>query len=264
MKTEEAIRTIVTIAMYLFVPLVFALQYFRTKRCREEIRQGVGFDKIAAALGGEVATDPSFEGPFVRFLEQGQRAYFYQTMLSNANPKVLTSLECRIGFPGFLEATSTASMRYPSKSPRFRRLADLAGFQIVTTDPQWAAEVLGAGLGQILREINSWRRRPARIQLAGDRFLVEMETRLDAERTLALAGFMSRVAALGGRRAPDSAGIKFLGEVALTQQGRCPVCCQPYEPPGIQCPQCRTPHHSDCWAYWGRCAIFGCRPRRAA
>lgn len=39
---------------------------------------------------------------------------------------------------------------------------------------------------------------------------------------------------------------------------RCPVCGDPVADGPTLCPECDTPHHDDCWAYNGGCAIYGC------
>lgn len=45
----------------------------------------------------------------------------------------------------------------------------------------------------------------------------------------------------------------------LTAPGNCRVCgysnagCNVYV-----CPRCNTPHHQECWAYVGSCAMYGC------
>jgi hypothetical protein len=46
----------------------------------------------------------------------------------------------------------------------------------------------------------------------------------------------------------------------------CPVCGHPVAGDGLPCATCRTPHHRDCWKYFGGCAIFACgvRARRTA
>jgi len=39
----------------------------------------------------------------------------------------------------------------------------------------------------------------------------------------------------------------------------CPVCgCRLEDGPVVPCAGCETPHHADCWAYNGGCAIYGC------
>ncbi len=46
--------------------------------------------------------------------------------------------------------------------------------------------------------------------------------------------------------------------VEIVPSGRCPVCDCPLAPPLNTCARCRTPHHADCWGYFGGCAIFAC------
>ncbi len=41
----------------------------------------------------------------------------------------------------------------------------------------------------------------------------------------------------------------------------CPVCGEAIGPAPEICPDCKTPHHWDCWEYNGGCAIYSC-PRK--
>ena len=41
-------------------------------------------------------------------------------------------------------------------------------------------------------------------------------------------------------------------------KARCPVCACPVGTESKRCPQCDTPHHTDCWQYAEGCAIYGC------
>lgn len=42
----------------------------------------------------------------------------------------------------------------------------------------------------------------------------------------------------------------------------CPVCGEKISPlPDMKCAGCGALHHSDCWAYIGRCGIYGCESR---
>ena len=45
--------------------------------------------------------------------------------------------------------------------------------------------------------------------------------------------------------------------------GTCLVCGMGMEAETVRCAKCRTPHHKDCFAYFGRCAVFGCASREA-
>lgn len=262
MRVLEILYFVGFTLLYLGVPALIVYQIIMTRRTRAAIARGDGLAKIAPALGGEVTRDPSFDGPVVRFVTQGITAWCHQWMLFDSKPDIVTTFECRLGFQGFFQATSTRALRYPSRSPRFLALDPVASFQIVTTDYRWARELLDSGLREILRDFQGWRRR-CRIQLAADRFLVEVESRLGPAAAVDVARLVMRVAALA-RASRLSAGVTFVGDVDLGGHARCPVCGQLFNVAGIRCGSCKVPHHADCWDYWGRCAIFGCRGRRIA
>jgi len=261
-RIEELAPLIGNVLYFLGAIAFFGLLFWRGRDARAAVARGDGLIRIASALRGELARDPSFDGPFIRFKTQERSTYCYQWLLFEGRTDIVTSFECRIGFRAFLEATSEQSLRYPTRFPRFREIEREASFRIVTTDVLWARETLDAGLRGILAEFGH-RRPRARIQLAVDRFLVEVESSVSPEEAAALAKVIAQVAALS--RATDlSAGVTFLEGVGVGLNGRCPVCGEPFEIAGVSCAQCKVPHHSDCWAYWGRCAIFGCRGRRIA
>ncbi|HLY10379.1 MAG TPA: hypothetical protein VKW04_13830 [Planctomycetota bacterium] len=246
------------------VPLAFlVLRGWTLARIRKAVSEGTDLPAIAAALRGEMARDPSFEGPFVRFTLDGVRCYCHQRMLNRTQGVVITTLEARSGFPGFLQATSKGAIRHPLRSPRFRSPARIAGFSLVTTDVEWSSTLLQSGLEEYLNGLRTSVLRSPRIQLAGDRLTLEVEERVTRPRIVELLGYLAPLIRLS-RREMESTGITFVGEIAVANDGCCPVCRQHFGEPGIRCSQCGAPHHPDCWSYVGRCAIFGCSSRRAA
>lgn len=236
-----------------FVAFVF-FALSRGARTRDEIRRGVGLADLARALQGSVFSVASYPTPFVLFRTAGAQSYLYQWILRGRD--VVTTLEGRIGFPSFLEATAPSSRRLPSRFPRLRVLLSAEEADVVTLDLEWAKQVLDAGLRDILWTLRE-RHPQARITLATDRYAIEIEDRLLACEIPALLPLMDRLALLS--RTTPSAGVKILGDVAIADHGRCPVCNQSFATSQVQCRRCRAPHHADCWAYLGRCAIFGCR-----
>lgn len=77
-----------------------------------------------------------------------------------------------------------------------------------------------------------------------------------------LAGFMeSGISLFSGLRHPASRDIKIVSAKESAAEGRCPVCDHPLESNVLHCGSCRTPHHADCWTYFGGCAIFACARR---
>ena len=235
---------------------------WKVRRARASIARGDGLQAAARSLGGEVARERSFDGPFIRFTRNGARGFCFRWFLDGSRATTVTTLECRLRFPAFLEAVSRDARRFPSRSRRFEELDPVLDFRIVTTDRAWTTSMLTAGLGDILRNLRAWTRESLRLQLSADRLVLEVESPLDADQILRLAGFLDRVASLGGS-GTDSAGI-VLGDLRIGREGRCAVCNQELAGALLDCAGCRAPHHADCWAYWGRCAIFGCGGRQAA
>ena len=61
-------------------------------------------------------------------------------------------------------------------------------------------------------------------------------------------------------------GIKFIDEVRIedaaeTVTATCQICGEAISADPVLCNACRTPHHHDCWEYYGQCSTFGCRER---
>jgi hypothetical protein len=62
-------------------------------------------------------------------------------------------------------------------------------------------------------------------------------------------------------RMPQVDGIKILSAEEHAERGECPVCANPLVRPVSRCSGCGTLHHSDCWSYFGGCAIYACSRR---
>lgn len=62
----------------------------------------------------------------------------------------------------------------------------------------------------------------------------------------------------------QSSGIEF--EEQSTAQpidaAMCQVCGDSIESEMVICRRCKTPHHHDCWNYFGRCSTYGCGETR--
>lgn len=67
---------------------------------------------------------------------------------------------------------------------------------------------------------------------------------------------------------PSISGIEFLSSKERSQPPRsedephCIVCGEPLRSEVVSCRSCRTPHHLDCWQYFGGCGTYGCGERR--
>jgi hypothetical protein len=132
-------------------------------------------------------------------------------------------------------------------------------FWIETTDEPWAQHLLTSPVRAELRFLRQEKRWYSPNGVTLD--LGPAGLRLNAERMLrddrdSLNRFIE-AAVLILQQARGGPGIVVQ---ALSTGGGCPVCGHEVDG-GHPCPRCRTPHHEDCWTYFGGCAIFGCHTR---
>lgn len=59
-------------------------------------------------------------------------------------------------------------------------------------------------------------------------------------------------------------GIQFVEEPPSpsAEAAVCQVCGESITTDLVYCQSCQTPHHHDCWNYYGKCSTFGCGERR--
>jgi hypothetical protein len=63
---------------------------------------------------------------------------------------------------------------------------------------------------------------------------------------------------------PSSVGIEFVGEVREPPAGesQCQVCGEALAGDLVYCAGCKTPHHRECWQYFGGCSTYACGQKR--
>jgi Prokaryotic RING finger family 1 len=68
------------------------------------------------------------------------------------------------------------------------------------------------------------------------------------------------VAAVASR----TSGIEFIGEVQEPDavESQCQVCGEPLAQDLVYCASCHTPHHRECWEYFGGCSTYACGQKR--
>jgi len=60
-----------------------------------------------------------------------------------------------------------------------------------------------------------------------------------------------------------SVGISFVeGEQSSPVEAECQVCGDSITTDMVFCRRCKTPHHLDCWQYYGECSVYGCGEKR--
>ncbi len=265
MREEEFYANLIGLLFYGAIGTVILVAFLRPRWKKRRLQNAGDLPSLAESVKGELARDDSIEYPFVRFDLGGTRAYFVRWMLSLGSATVISTVEVRAPAGAFFEARSRDSKRFSSRSRRFVEIVDRHGDSLlVTSDERWARRFLARGGGALLGRLASWAPGPFRIQVTAARFTIEVESSLQAPQARKLVLLAESLLGVLADPEDSSAGIVILGSGFDPASGRCPVCNVAAGDRALTCGSCRAPHHSDCWAYVGRCSIFGCGSRRAA
>lgn len=58
-------------------------------------------------------------------------------------------------------------------------------------------------------------------------------------------------------------GIEFVEDgVQMINEAICQICGEEITTDMVFCRRCKTPHHLECWQYYGSCAVYGCQEQR--
>ena len=61
-------------------------------------------------------------------------------------------------------------------------------------------------------------------------------------------------------------GIDFVdkpaGSAQVMEEVVCQICGEGIRLDAVSCKSCKTPHHKDCWEYYGTCSTYGCGQKR--
>ncbi len=61
----------------------------------------------------------------------------------------------------------------------------------------------------------------------------------------------------------EGKGIEIISSFAASEtEVVCQICGEPITEEPVRCRRCKTPHHEDCWQYFGGCSTFACGGRR--
>lgn len=199
--------------------------------------------EAARIFDGEVAQAAGTAVPFVRFTLGGIRCYFlWWNDRTIVEAKAVTDLWIEAGTRSGIWATARGKSEV--NDPRFR----------IRTDDVWAAgQWLASGGRDFLERLPGLFRlliSPGMTSLTLERYVPPGELR-------DLRGMLERLLKTVESKADP--GIRFEKDSFEQRGALCPVCTAALTGPFVRCRDCKTPHHRDCWTYFGRCSTFGCR-----
>jgi hypothetical protein len=259
MRAEDLLAVLFTLSCYIGTPALLITMALLLRRRQAQLRRGDLLEPLARELDLPVSRDPTVPMPFLKLDVGGLRAYFSLWPFGTASMRVISLLEIRVGCEGFFEATSRRGRRAPTFTSRITSIDTFSGYAVMTSQSSWARRILERDWMSALSGLEAKLRAPLRLQLTPSRVTIEAERLLDGP---ALRAFLEGAGRLLDllRLSPTTEGVDILDSTHSAETGRCPVCGVRAEP-AVACGACHTPHHADCWAYLGRCGIFGCAGR---
>jgi Prokaryotic RING finger family 1 len=98
-----------------------------------------------------------------------------------------------------------------------------------------------------------------RLRLTGGRLTIETRENIQSARDF--EGFIRFCIELFDQsQSSRESGVNFMksDQAQIVADAKCPVCSEVLVAM-VVCKRCRTPHHEDCWTYYGGCSVYGCR-----
>lgn len=224
------------------------------------------YGRLAKNFSGELHKARIGTNPSVRFVHNGVPVLIAIESLGNeAGPYLCVNL-------GWPDARLRCEV-YPRQI--FHRLVMLLGMQGVTTGDTSFDDrfVVTGNQPEVIRRLLSSTARSLIIELSkvhydNDVYVairngslmvrkVSQVTLFDTllrTTELSLALFDEAVRAVGA----DVAEIDF-DVIPGSAEPMCPVCGEKTRDDTVYCRACQTPHHAECWQYYGACSTYGCR-----
>ncbi|MBI3071496.1 MAG: hypothetical protein HYY84_05140 [Deltaproteobacteria bacterium] len=122
--------------------------------------------------------------------------------------------------------------------------------------------ILSAETRRIIAEMSTFNPEAVSLDLTPRQFVVSIGMNVASSKDF-FRRFLTLVGELFLRvRSQTAEMMTSLGTTMLSNEGICLVCGGPFADAAIACPKCRTPHHQDCWTYFGGCAVYACGSRQ--
>lgn len=231
---------------------------------------------VSRAYGGVVVNDPvRYRFPFFRAQADGRP---YAVLLAPTDPETrdpaapyLVRFEAPLRGGRFVEAWPEGSpypplrMSSPAPDVDVGDPAFDAAHVVRTDDTAHARSILTeevrAALAKLRAVGNGGRVRfdllPYKLALQKEEPLAEYATLHEFTRH-ALAAFGEVRSGL-----EMQAGVEFYDDAPKAKaQAVCPICGAAIAGQAATCLRCRTPHHVECWKYFGMCSMFACGEQR--
>ena len=250
---------VVTIAVALFVIVI-------VKSIRSNQINNV-YARLARRYRGQVHRGGLFHMPHLRFVYKGAHV-LVDTLYSSFPNRLRSETQFHISWPDHHLNLQISPARLIVRlrnllahslvrlgSPHFDRR-----FHVMGNDPEGVRQFMSGGVQHIVDSLRqSLHSSNLRISLSHGILVIRRPGMLrdydDLERLTRLGSELFDQAML-----TRLAGIEIVAESSVVVSGdaQCKICGEDIHANVVYCLKCRTPHHHDCWQYYGACSTYGC------
>ncbi len=225
--------------------------------------------RVAGEIGGDVIDRPDlYRVPFVRATMAGVRfAVVLMATEDAADGPYIVQLEVPIAGQSFVEAWPVGSPFQPQRVttglPEVK-LGDPAfdpAYLVRADDAAHARSVLTREMRMALASMRSVGRGGlVRFNLHPQKAVFQKEEQLDDPVPLREIVRLALGAVANLKESLETQkGMEFFDDAPKRAvKVQCPICGSAIEKAKVACRRCGTPHHEECWKYFGACSMYAC------
>lgn len=226
---------------------------------------------LAQRFGGQCHEGGIFNKPSIRFVHQTATVLLDVHPTGRKRPKYYT--QCHISWPDQAFRCEVYPERFMSRVGKLLGMQDVEigsrafdrDYIITGSDVRALRGFLTPIVQQRIDFLKAFGQEGIYFSASGGRLLIKHPghiqdySQLERFVLLSLDLYDEAIAAYGK-------GIEFTKqkpEATLSlQDAVCQICGEDVRLDAVFCRSCKTPHHLDCWAYYGACSTYGCGQKR--
>jgi hypothetical protein len=259
------------ILLYFFVLLIIGMVIALVVTAQRQQRMQL-LERIARRFQGRLEGGDLFSLPRVRlrfqnypalltFPRVGKRGHYTQFSIAWPDQRLRCEVYPQSALSGFRRLLGVEDIEIGS--PQFDKAYFITGNNRTAVRELLTADVQAAIFKLAASQNISFVVRDVQIEWAAGRLTITKPCYLSTYESLEKFVELSTelfLAAIGSQ----AGGIEFVGEVKEPDAGeaQCQVCGEPLARDLVYCASCNTPHHRECWEYFGGCSTYACGQKR--
>jgi hypothetical protein len=257
------------IPFVIFVLVAVAVSIAIAYAIKESKTLGETYGRLAAKFGGTAQPATMFGRPSARFVYNGAHVLVDIYSTGGKHPTHYTQVHVSWPDPAFRCEVYPAS--FFTRIGNFLGMSDIeigsaqfdAAYQISGSNAEAIRQLLSPGVQAAIDAIRSHLGNGhVYVLFSGGTLLVKKLKLISDYDSLAHLVVLS-LELFDQALLTRESGIEFVaGPPPAQGPPRCQVCGEAISTDLVQCRSCHTPHHRDCWKYYGACSTYGCRETR--